>query len=166
MYTAPSLRSFVPFLHLLLTVNPAMATTHTSPFSPLPSETSKYKSHRIQCKLRDFQVCNTGAYLQDKSDLTQAPPSATGEQQLVGNMQTGQSAQAERKPEQRHSGNFVSKVLHSFNSAVNCGLERVFEGLGRFVGRRPVVVIIRAHSISAHEVSYMFLCSRVLYCLS
>lgn len=39
------------------------------------------------------------------------------------------------------SQNFVTNV----NNAINGALERMFEALGRLVGRRPVVVIVGVH---------------------
>lgn len=56
---------------------------------------------------------------------------------------------AEGKAEQHRSGNVVSRALYSFNIAVNEGLARFFEALGRFVGRRSFVVIVGMHQVLA-----------------
>ena len=38
--------------------------------------------------------------------------------------------------------------LDTINRAINGTLERVFESLGRLIGARPVIVIVRTSSIS------------------
>ena len=40
-------------------------------------------------------------------------------------------------------------LLHKFNRAVNGSLERVFTALGRFIARRPIVVIVATLIVAA-----------------
>lgn len=47
----------------------------------------------------------------------------------------------------------VANGLYTFNNAINGVLERVFESLGRLVGRRPILVIIGMLSCVAFSAS-------------